>query len=81
MPGAGCARGPRAKEVHGAVTTGSAGRHRHSLRNGFTAYYVLSPVNGVCCHRCRARTGGPDRRHGRGARTTRLCRPPWRFVR
>ena len=48
MPGAGCARGPRAKKVHGAVTTGSAGRHRHSLRNGVTAYTALSPVNGVC---------------------------------
>ena len=41
----------------------------------FTAYFVLFPVSGVCCHRCRARTGGPDRRHGRGARTTRLRRP------
>ena len=36
--------------------------------------YVLSPVSGVFCHRCQTRTGGPDRRHGRGARTTRLCR-------
>src|SRR5690348_1667470 len=36
--------------------------------------YVLSPVSGVDCHRCRARTGGPDRRHGRGARTTRFRR-------
>jgi len=37
--------------------------------------YVLSPVSGVSCHRCRPRTGGADRRHGRGARTTRLRRP------
>ena len=26
--------------------TGSAGASRPSLRNGFTAYFVLSPVNG-----------------------------------
>jgi hypothetical protein len=25
-----------------------------SLRNGFTAYFVLSPVSGLCCHRRRA---------------------------
>src|SRR5512138_3755733 len=36
--------------------------------------YVLSPVSGLYCHRCQARTGGPDRRQGRGARTTRLRR-------
>ena len=36
--------------------------------------YVLSPVSGLYCHRCRARTGGPDRRQGRGARTTRFRR-------
>src|SRR5689334_25384637 len=41
--------------------------------------YVLSPVSGVCCHRCRARTGRPDRRHGRGARTTRFHRTLQRF--
>src|SRR6202008_1920463 len=43
--------------------------------------YVLSPVSGLYCHRCRARTGGPDRRQGRGARTTRLRRTLPRFVR
>src|SRR3954469_24835545 len=41
--------------------------------------YVLSPVSGLCCHRCRARTGRPDRRQGRGARTTRLRRTLRRF--
>jgi hypothetical protein len=41
--------------------------------------YVLSPVSGLYCHRCRARTGGPDRRQGRGARTTRLRRTPRAF--
>jgi hypothetical protein len=34
--------------------TGSAEAIRHSLRNGFTAYSVLSPVNGLSCHRCAA---------------------------
>src|SRR5581483_8274731 len=41
--------------------------------------YVLSPVSGLYCHRCQARTGGPDRRQGRGARTTRFRRTPQRF--
>ncbi len=36
--------------------------------------YVLSPVSGLYCHRCQARTGRPDRRQGRGARTTRFRR-------
>src|SRR5581483_12135633 len=35
---------------------------------------VLSPVSGLYCHRCRPRTGGPDRRQGRGARTIRFRR-------
>jgi hypothetical protein len=43
--------------------------------------YVLSPVSGLYCHRCQARTGGPDRRQGRGARTTRLRRTRRSFVR
>ena len=42
----------------------------------FDGLYVLSPVSGLYCHRCRARTGGPDRRQGRGARTTRFRRTP-----
>jgi hypothetical protein len=29
---------------------GHAGNIRHSLRNGFTAYIVLSPVIGLYCH-------------------------------
>src|SRR5204863_3532255 len=55
--------------------TGTAETSRLSPRNGFTAYFVLSPVSGLYCHRCRPRTGGADRRQGRGARTTRLRRP------
>src|SRR5258708_38912390 len=31
--------------------TGSAEAVRPSLRNGFTAYFVLSPVIGLSCHR------------------------------
>src|SRR5437667_8344288 len=31
--------------------TGSAEAVRHPLRNGFTAYFVLSPVSGLSCHR------------------------------
>jgi len=31
--------------------TGSAEAIRHSLRNGFTAYIVLSPAIGLSCHR------------------------------
>jgi hypothetical protein len=31
--------------------TGSAENIRPSLRNGFTAYFVFSPVNGLSCHR------------------------------
>src|SRR5262249_28513238 len=49
---------------------------------GLAAYFVLSPVSGLFCHRCRPRTGRADRRQGRGARTTRLRRPlAERFVR
>src|SRR5690349_8138160 len=43
--------------------------------------YVLSPGNGLSCPRCQARTGRPDRRQGRGARTTRFRRTLQRFAR
>src|SRR5207247_2312924 len=36
--------------------TGSAETARPSPRNGFTAYFVLSPVSGLCCHRRRRDT-------------------------
>src|SRR2546428_10050356 len=36
--------------------TGSAEAVRHPLRNGFTAYFVLSPVSGLFCHRRRRDT-------------------------
>ena len=33
--------------------TGERRTLRHPLRNGFTAYFVLSPVSGLYCHRRR----------------------------
>ena len=56
--------------------TGAAENIRHSLRNGFTAYNVLSPENGSFASvapwevRCLQVHG----RQQRGVRTTRLCR-------
>jgi hypothetical protein len=34
--------------------TGSAEAIRPSLRNGFTTYFALSLVTGLCCHHRRA---------------------------
>ena len=53
MPGARCTRGlvcrncalRRTRAYRAAETL------RHPLRNGFTAYFVLSPVSGLFCHR------------------------------
>jgi len=39
------------KKKHGGRTTGSTGNIRLSLRDGFTAYFMLSPVTGLSCHR------------------------------
>jgi hypothetical protein len=50
---AGCWPQPMARlqqETQAAVTTGSAETSRHSLRDGFNAYGVLSRVNGLFCH-------------------------------
>jgi len=35
---------------------GHAGNVRHSPRSGFTAYFVISPVTGLFCHRRLADT-------------------------
>jgi hypothetical protein len=51
------------------------GLNRHSLHNGFTVSFVLSPVTGLCCHRHRADTSARLERQQRGVRTTRLRRP------
>jgi hypothetical protein len=38
------------KKVPGVVHR-FTGFNRHSLRNGFTVSFVLSPATGLCCHR------------------------------
>ena len=47
MPDARCTRGPVCKmgKENAHEHTGSAEAIRHSLRNGFTAYFALSPEN------------------------------------
>jgi hypothetical protein len=53
MPDARCTRGlvcKRHKE-NAHEHTGSAEAIRHSLRNGFTAYFARSPAIGLSCHR------------------------------
>jgi len=47
-PAVSCAKSAQ-KNAH--EHTGSAEAIRHSLRNGFTAYFVLSPATGLFCHR------------------------------
>jgi hypothetical protein len=50
-PAVSCAR------LHKGIRTQAyrfSGGIRPSLRNGFTAYFVLSPVNGLSCHRRHA---------------------------
>src|SRR5579862_5971216 len=51
MPGARCAPRSRVQDgVEGAHEhTGHTGFTRHSPRNGFTAYFVLSPEIGLVC--------------------------------
>ena len=38
------------KKTRELVTTGTPEANRHSLRDGFTASFVLSLVTGLCCH-------------------------------
>jgi hypothetical protein len=80
-PGAHCARSlvRKTKKAHEQIHHRFSQSRRLSPRNGLTVSFVLSPVSGLYCHRCQTRTGGPDRRQGRGARTTRLRRPPRAF--
>src|SRR6202022_4723384 len=64
--------------------TGSAETLRHSPRNGFTTYAVLSPATNSSYHRRRrieglaapgrARKTSADLTPATGARTTRFCR-------
>ena len=67
----GCALHPRSRvqwvEWNGAHEhTGSAESIRPSLRNGFTAYNVLSPVIGLACHRRRRKLLSADLTPGSG---------------
>ena len=52
-PGARCTRGLMCKmhKANAHEHTGSAETLRPSPRNGFTAYFVLSSVTGLSCHR------------------------------
>ena len=51
MPGAQCTRSLACKVESTRVSHHrSTEITRHSLRNGFTAYFVLSPVNGYSIH-------------------------------
>jgi hypothetical protein len=53
IPGARCTRGLVCKvaQKNAHEHTGSAEAVRHSLRNGFTGYFVLFPAIRLCCHR------------------------------
>ena len=77
----GCALHPRshvqcASQESAHEHTGSAEAVRPSLRNGFTAYIVLSLVTGLSCHHHRrdAKHHRQLERQRRGVRTTRLRR-------
>ena len=75
MPGAWCARSRACSVVNTRVSHhGHTGNARHSPRNGFTTYYVLSPVIGLYCHRHRRNCFRQLERQRRGVRTTRLRR-------
>ncbi len=54
---------------------GHTGNIRHSPRNGFTTYFVLSPVIGLFCHRHPRSLLRELERQRRDVRTTRLRRP------
>ncbi len=53
MPGAQRARSLACEinKAHEHSHHGHTGTTRHSPRNGFTAYFALSPVTRLCCHR------------------------------
>ena len=51
MPGVRCTRGLGKKCP--VVSHRFTGLNRHSLRNGFTVSFVLSPVTGLSCHHHR----------------------------
>jgi len=57
MPGAQCTRSLACDKIkaHERSHHGHTGITRHSPRNGFTAYFALSPAIGLVCHRRLAR--------------------------
>jgi hypothetical protein len=61
MPGALCTRSLACelKKAHERSYHRYAETLRHSPRDGFTAYFVLSPVTGLSCHR-RLRRNHPQ---------------------
>jgi hypothetical protein len=61
MPGARCTRSLACelKKAHERSHRRYAETFRHSPRDGFTAYFVLSPVTGLFCHR-RLRRNHPQ---------------------
>ena len=78
MPDARCTRDLVCK-LHKKLRTRAyraAENIRHSLRNGFTAYNVISPVDRACCHRRSSEALASLELDAsiRGVRTTRLHR-------
>jgi hypothetical protein len=86
MPGAQCTRSLACDENKhtSVVTTVTPESSRHSPRNGFTAYAVLSPATSSCCHRHSRIKGSSNPVEldfasanltpATGARTIRFCR-------
>jgi hypothetical protein len=77
-PGAGCTRGLVCRLKNTRVSHHRyAEAFRPSLRDSFTAYFVLFLVTGLCCHhpQCDAKHRHQVERQRRGVRTTRLRRP------
>jgi len=79
MPGAGRTRSLVCKNEKqtSVVTTGTPKSLRHSLRDGFTAYFVISPVSRAFLPPSLADHHPQTWHQHRGARTTRLDRTPW----
>jgi len=61
MPGARCTRSLacKNKKAHEVVTTGSPEQPGIPRAMVLTAYFVISPVIGLCCHRRLANLAGP----------------------
>ena len=78
MPGARCTRSLVRKSRKRTSKSSQVRRTvRHSLRDGSTVSFVISPVIGLSCHRHQrdAQASSPARPQRREVRTTRLRRP------